>query len=342
MKIDGRKLDRDTQEHIRIMSCRRIKSGESVTVVMKSYGMSRTVYYRWSNRYSRGGIASLKTRKAHGNPRAVSSKYYRRIRKWISGHDPRDYGFCTALWTREIIRTLIEQRLGIRASLSAIGRLLSLLQITPQKPLRRAYERDETLIRKWKEETYPNIVKQARRNGSDIFFLDEAGVESDASLGRSWGERGRTPIVRISGQRQKVNAISAVSARGGFWFAVYSERLNAALFIKFLKQFLATRKQSVILIVDGHPAHRAKIVAQYVQSVKGRLQLVFLPPYAPDLNPDEFVWRQLKGHDLSKYPLRRAESLRLRVCGALRQIKKQTKLVQSFFKAPSVAYSLVA
>jgi len=136
-----------------------------------------------------------------------------------------------------------------------------------------------------------------------------------------------------------VNAISAVNARGAFWYEIYTERLNALRFVELLRHFLRRRKSPVFLVLDGHPAHSAKVVAQYVQRLAGRLELHFLPGYAPELNPDEFVWNHLKRQGVSKTPLRRDESLRSRVQTDLAAIQSRPALVRSFFHVPSVAYT---
>ncbi len=221
--------------------------------------------------------------------------------------------------------------MGLRLSLTSVGRLLAELDITPQKPLRRAYERDPGAIEAWKCAAYPALEQRARRCGADIFFLDEAGIRSDAPLQRTWGARGRTPVVATSGQRQSVNAISAVNRLGAFWYNVYSGRLNAAQSILFLKDFVRYRRRPVFLVVDRHPAHIAKIVAEHVQSLGGRLELHFLPGYAPDLNPDEFVWNHLRQKGISKTPLRQNESLRARVEADLAAIHADPPLVRFFF-----------
>jgi transposase len=261
------------------------------------------------------------------------------VRGWINGKDPRQYGFDFGLWTRQIVAALIEQKFGVRLGVTAVGRLLAELDITPQKPLRRAYERDPAAIKRWTTEVFPRLRARAKRVGAKVFFLDEAGVRSDQVLGRTWGLRGKTPEVATSGRRQSVSAISAVNARGAFWYEIYTERLNASRFLELLKHFMRGRKSPVFLVLDGHPAHIAKAVAQYVQSLKGRLELHFLPGYAPELNPDEFVWNHLKGQGVSKKPLRRDESLRSRVQTDLAAIKSRPALVRSFFHAPSVAYT---
>jgi transposase len=227
----------------------------------------------------------------------------------------------------------------VKLGVTAVGRLLAELDITPQKPLRRAYERDPVAIKRWKRREFPKLRARAQRRGAKIFFLDEAGVRSDQVLGRTWGLRGQTPEVATSGKRQSVNAISAVNALGEFWFEIYTERLNATKFIELLTHFMRRRKSPVFLVLDGHPAHIAKSVARYVQSLKGRLELHFLPGYAPELNPDEFVWNHLKRQGVSKQPLLRNESLRHRVHADLNDIQSRPALVRSFFKAPSVAYT---
>jgi transposase len=338
LKVDGRTLTHDMSEMIRRWAVRRVKGGESPSSVMKSYGLCRTTIYRWIRAVDRGGEKALRARRHPGRQPKLTPAQKLRVRRWINGKDPRQYGFDFGLWTRQIVAALIGQRFGVQLGVTAVGRLLAELDITPQKPLRRAYERDPVAIAHWQREAFPKLRARAKRRGAKIFFLDEAGVRSDQVLGRTWGLRGQTPAVPTSGKRQSVSAISAVNALGEFWFEIYSERLNASRFIELLKHFMR-RRGKVFLVLDGHPAHVAKSVASYVQSLRGRLELHFLPGYAPELNPDEFVWNHLKRQGVSKKPLLRNESLRERVEADLREIKSRPALVRSFFKAPSVAYT---
>jgi transposase len=338
MRIDGRTLTHEASETIRIMAVRRVTEGEPPSEVIKSYGLCRTTVYKWLRAARHGGEAALAAHKASGPPCRLNAKQKQQVRTWICGQDPRQYGFDFGLWTRKIVGALIAQKMKVRLGVTSVGRLLAELQITPQKPLRRAYERDPVAIERWKREQYPALEKRARRCGADIFFLDEAGIRSDAPLQRTWGAKGQTPVVATSGQRQSVSAISAVNLLGAFWYNVYTGRLNAAQFIVFLTDFLRYRRRPVFLVVDRHPAHIAKVVAEYVQSLSGRLELHFLPGYAPDLNPDEFVWNHLRQKGVSKTPLRQNESLRVRVEADLATIRDNPPLVRSFFRAPSVAY----
>jgi transposase len=338
MKIDGRTLNHQSLEDIRRMAVRRVREGEKPSAVIASYGLCRTTIYKWLRAEAKGGEQALKARKASGRPPVLTQKQQMKVVGWLCGKDPRQYCFDFGLWTRQIVAELIERKFKKKLSVASVGRLLHAWGITPQKPLRRAYERDPEAVERWTRQEYPAIRKRAKRRGAQIFFLDEAGIRSDSPLGRTWSPRGWTPVVATSGQRQAVNAISAVNPRGAFWFEVFTGNLNAGRFVEFLKHFMKGRRKPVFLIVDRHTAHRAAATARYVQSLGGRLELHFLPGYAPDLNPDEFVWNQIRHKGVSKKPLRRNESLRERVRQDLTDIQNDPALVRSFFYAPSVAY----
>lgn len=340
MKLDGRTLSHEMSEKIRRMAVQRVKEGEKPSVVIRSFGFGRTSIYRWLHAERKNGALGLASRKHPGRKPALTPRQKLNVRRWICGKDPRQYGFDFGLWTRQIVSALIQEKFGVRLGLTAVGRLLYQLEITPQKPLRRAYERDPIAIENWKREKYPALKARAKRRKAEIFFLDEMGVRSDQVLGRTWGEKGKTPEVRTSGQRQSINAISAVNARGAFWYEVYSGRFNATRFKdEFLKSFMRGRKRPVFLVVDGHPSHRANMIAAHVKQLKGRLELHFLPGYAPEINPDEFVWNYVKHEGVSKKPLKQNESLRCRVEDDLANIKRRPALVRSFFGAPSVSYT---
>jgi len=340
MKLDGRTLSHEMSEKIRLMAVQRVKEGEKPSVVIRSFGLGRTSIYRWLNAERTHGTTGLAAHTHPGRQPALTPRQKVRVRQWICGKDPRPYGFDLGLWTRKIVSALIREKLGVTLGLTAVGRLWHELGITPQKPLRCAYERDPVAIEHWKRTEYPRLKIRAKRRKAEIFFLDEAGVRSDQVLGRTWGEKGKTPEVRTSGQRQSINAISAVNARGAFWYKVYSGRFNATRFKdEFLTSFLRGRTRPVLRVVDGHPSHRAQLISADVKQMKGRLELHFLPGYAPELNPDEFVWNYVKHEGVSKKPLKRNESLRQRVEHDRAGIKRRPALVRSFFGAPSVSYT---
>lgn len=339
-RIDGRSLDHKTLEHVRRLAVKRVlEDGERPSEVMASLGLCRTSIYPWLREVEDQGWEALAESIAKGPEPKLSEPQRHKVKTWILGKDPRQYGFDFGLWSRRIVQQLIQDKLGLAMCLTTVGKLLASLEITPQKPLRRAYERDPLAVQEWLEVRYPRLQQRARRLGAKIFFLDEAGFQSDPPLARTYGLKGQTPVVVTSGQRQSLNVISAVNARGEFWAATYTGKLDTEAFVAFLGNFMEGRRGKVCLVVDGHPVHKAKAVQQLIAQLQGRLELHFLPPYAPDLNPDEFVWSYMKNNGVSKKPLKQNESLRGRVEEDLAKIQGNKKLITSFFRAPSVAYA---
>src|SRR6266404_5235146 len=338
--IDGRTLDHKALEHLRILAVKRvIEEGEAASEVMKSLGLCRTTIYPWLRKFENQGWDALAEKIAQGPEPKLTEKQRQKVKGWILGKDPRQYGFDFGLWSRRIVQTLIEEKLGVTMGLTAVGRLLASLDITPQKPLRRAYERDPKVVEFWLKERYPKLKARAKRLGAKIFFLDEAGFQSDPPLGRTYGLKGKTPVVVTSGQRQSLNVISAVNARGEFWAATYTGKLNAEAFVAFLENFMKGRSGKIFVVIDGNPAHKAKRVNSYVGSLDGRFELHSRPAYSPELKPDEGVWGHMKSNGVSKKPLKKNESLSDRIDEDLAKIKANPQLVRSFFCAESVVYA---
>jgi len=184
--IDGRTLDHNTLEHIRIQAVRRvIEDGESPSEVMRSYGLCRTTIYPWLRDFKDKGWEALAESIAQGPEPKLTDKQKQQVKRWILGKDPRQYGFDFGLWSRRIVQQLIQEKMGIEFCLTSVGKLLASMNITPQKPLRRAYERDPVAVALWEKETYPQLKQRAKRLGAKIFFSDEAGFQSDPVLGRT-------------------------------------------------------------------------------------------------------------------------------------------------------------
>ena len=340
MKKDGRAHDRKTKETIRMMAVERIREGEDVATVMASYGLCRTTGYKWLAKASgRGrGIRSLEARKGSGRKPKLTRTQKSQVFRWVNGKNPLQYGFDFALWTREAVRELILRKFDISLSVTSVGSLLAELNLTPQKPLQRAYQRDPEAIERWQRDIFPAIAKQSKADGAEIYFWDESGFRADAVHGKTWSERGKTPVVNRPGQRQSISAASAVNAKGAFWFATYEGGLTGELFVELLNRLMYRRKKPLHLVVDGLPAHKKAIVKESVMGTEERLTLHFLPGYAPDLNPDELVWSHAKRTGVARKPLMKGEKLQERVHEQLQKIGKKPKLVRSFFKHPSVAY----
>lgn len=340
VKRDGRTLDHQTLEAIRLMAIERVREGEPASEVIAAYGFNRTTIYRWIQAALQPGVGikALRSTRATGRPRSLTPVQERQVFRWVNGRDPRQYGLDFGLWTRAVVAGLIQKKFGVKLGLTAVGELLAKLELTPQKPLQRAYQRDPQAIEKWQRETFPSIARRAKAQGAEVLFWDESGFRADTVHGKTWGLRGHTPVVYRPGQRQAISAASAVNANGAFWFCVYEGGLNGELFVELLQKMMHRRKKPVHLVIDGLPAHKKANVGKYVASTNGRLTLHFLPGYAPDLNPDELVWSHVKRTGPARRPLLKGEKLRDKIEEQLAKIQQLPRLVRSFFHAPSVAY----
>ena len=187
-KRDGRKTDHKTLEELRRMAVRRVlEDKEPASKVATDFGFCRTYIYRWLKKVQEDGRDALREKIAQGPEPKLTEKQRQRVRHWIVGKDSRQYGFEFGPWTRRIVAELIDQKFGVQIGLTAVGRLLAQLNMTPQKPLRRAYERDPQQVDRRVQETYPKLRRRARHHGAKIFFLDEAGFSSEPNLGRTYG-----------------------------------------------------------------------------------------------------------------------------------------------------------
>ena len=337
---DARKLDHKTLEEIRIRAVERVQAGESPEVVVAALGFSRACIYNWLARYRAGGWAALKARPLAGRPPKITGAQLRWLYRTVVGKNPLQFQFEFALWTRWMIRILLRQRFGLKLSLSSVGRLLKQLGLTCQRPLWRAWEQDPERVKHWREQEYPAIHALAKRVGAAIFFADEAGVRSDYHSGTTWGERGQTPVVPTTGQRVGLNMISAVSARGELRFMVVKGKLNTARYVQFLKRLTHHASRPIFLIADGHPVHQSRAARAYA-STQGKLRLFYLPPYSPELNPDEQVWNHVKHHGVGRALLEGADHLKTLVGSRLRRLQKSPELVRQFFLMPDTQYAAI-
>jgi transposase len=283
-ETDGRKLKHDVLETIRLRAVSRVEEGESPEVVVKALGMNRRTIYKWIALHRDGGERALRAKTLAGRPLKLNGAQLRWIYKMIISKNPLQLRFPFALWTREMVKELIERKYGIRLSVTSVGRVLKKLGLSCQKPLMRAFQQDPVVVEQWIEEVYPKMKRLARREKAEIYFEDEAGIRSDHHAGTTWGMRGNTPIVKTTGARFSTNMISAITSKGAMRFMTYTGKMETTLFCEFLKRLLHNAPTKIFLVLDGHPVHRSSRVKKFVGSTEGKLRLYYLPPYSPELN----------------------------------------------------------
>ena len=339
MKQDARTLSSQSLSDLRRRAVASVQDGSTPDEVAETMGVSRAAVFGWLAMYRGGGWDALNARKRGGRPCKLTGQQMRWIYKTVAGKNPLQLNFPFALWTLDMVKQIVKKHLGVILSRSSVGRLMDQLGLSAQRPLWRAYQQNPKVVAKWLREDYPLICKTAHACRAHIFFGDEAGVRSDAHSGTTWAPRGKTPIVSTTGARFGMNLISAVSRTGQMHFAVVEGRVNAEVFVEYLRRLIHGRRRPVFLIVDGHPTHKSATVRRFVETVKDRLRIFFLPPYSPELNPDELVWNDLKNHILGRMKITGPDQMRRAVLSRLRWMRKQQSHVASFFRSPETKYA---
>src|SRR6266853_1342363 len=287
---DARRLDHATLEAMRARAVRSVQDGESPEVVADVLGINRSTIYGWLAQYRRGGWGALKAKPLFGRPPKLDGKKLKWIYDTVTQKNPLQLKFAFALWTREMVATLIKA--------------------------------------------------MAQREKAEIYFGDAAHMRSDHHAGRTWGRKGETPVVSSTGARYRMSLISAVTSRVHMRFMIKEKGgVNADVFIEFLRRLMVGTKNKIFLIVDRGPAHVAKKTKAFVAGLDGKLRLFYLPPYSPDRNPDELVWKHLKADTVGRTSITSLDDFRTRVKSSMLSLQRNPEKVRSFFHKPSLKYA---
>lgn len=324
------------QQWTRMEGVRLMREGYSSGDVAQILGVTTRAVFKWVADFSTGGQNALAAKTGAGRPPKLNAEQLQWIANTVRDHTPDQLKFEFGLWTLALIGKLIERQFGISLSLPTLSKT-KLLGFTTQRPVHRAYEQDPVLVSRWWEADWPLLQARAKVLGAQILFADEAGMRSDYHAGTTWAPQGQTPVVRSTGQRVSVQMISAVGAGGQLHFMLHEGRTTAEVFVRFLKQLMTAQTRKVILVVDGHSIHKAALVQEYVKSTDGMLELCYLPPYSPQLNPDEQVWKNVKERVSKQKPTDKA-SLRRLIEQALRRLQELPAIVTGFFRHPDCPY----
>lgn len=337
-QFDGRKLPREAKAQLRLAAVKRVESGESPEAVAVGMGFNRRAVYRWLEAYHYGGEQALQAKPIPGAPPKLDARQMSKLGRIVRTKNPLQLHFPYALWTLAMIREVVKQQFGVALSEVSVGRLMRRLGFSPQRPLYRAWQQDPALVEAWRTQEYPKIARRAKRENALIFFADESGIRSDHHAGTSWGLVGQTPIIKATGARFGCNMLSAVNAQGHFRFMTVEGRVNGSVFREFLRRLISGMERKIFLIVDGHPSHKAKLVREFVAVHSDQIELFFLPPYAPELNPDELAWAHIKSR-IAKATVQTKEELKVQVERTMRRLQRLPKIVAGFFRAPTCSYA---
>ena len=341
-KPDARQLNPIIQNYLRQQAIRLRKQGKRMGEIAVYLGVHRTTVSGWWRQYQQEGSAALNQQlrgAKKGEGRSLSPVEEETVQRLLREHFPDELNIDSALWTRAAVQTLIADECGIEMPIRTVGEYLNRWGYTPQKPLKRAYEQDPKAVKAWLETEYPAIQQLAQQEDAEIAWGDESGLRSDAQVGRGYAPIGQTPEIQPSTQRVSVNYIASISNQGKVRFMLYTQKLTSQVFIPFLERLIAKRTRKLMWIVDRHPVHRSEAVQQWLLQHRDKLELRFLPPYSPQLNPAEYLNCDVKQGVHSKPPTRNLSQLKGRVSAHLHKLQKLPTRVMKYFKHSAIAYA---
>jgi transposase len=295
--IDLRKLNASELKQVRSQVVRLKEMGKTGKEIEEITGV-------WPNRqseiwtaYQRDGKSALKPKKRgrkYNECRLLTREEEKEIRQTIISKAPNQLKMAGFLWTIAKISQYIWTDYRKKVSVRSLSNYMKRWGLTCQRPTKRACVQDVARIERFKKEEYPAISKRAKEEHAEIYWGDETGVSNRENFERGFAEKGKTPVLPIPTKRERVNMISAITNQGHVRFIVYEDKMNQQLLLDFLRRLVAESDRKVFLILDNLRVHHGKIVAAWLEKHKNKIEVFFLPPYAPESNPDEYLNHALK------------------------------------------------
>jgi transposase len=307
------------------------EQGWSRKDIAEALGVSPVSVSKWLAQARDGGVKTLRAHPSPGRPPKLSNSQKHQIPEFL-WHGAEAYGFRGEVWTCARIARVIEKEFGVHYHKSHVSRLLQELRWTPQVPIRRAIQRDEDAIRRWRDEAWPKLRQRARREHRVLVFEDESGFYLLPGVVRTYAPEAQTPVLREKLTRDHLSVMGAMTPEGKVYSLAREESLNGLHCIEFLVHLRRVAGERLLVIWDGSPIHRRTEVTDYVAGTRGKVRTEVLPGYAPDLNPwDEGGWHHLKDVEMRNLVCRDIEELQQELCLAAGRLRQKPRLVKAFF-----------
>ena len=340
---DARQLSDEVLQSLRLRALRGCELGYSEIEVAELLGLSRETVSRWWTAYVDHGLEALpgdRTGRPVGSGRTLNDGQAARLRTILNEKSPEEVGIASPLWTRRAVAELIRKEYGIDMPVRTVGEYLERWGYTAKVPRRHAKDQDPEEVRHWLEVTYPAIergppVRMRRSTGATRPARRPTSNRDGVTPARG-GRRDEVPDPHI-----RMNLISTISNEGSVHFMTYKETMTVALFITFLERMLSETTRKIFLIVDRLRAHEAKKVEAWAAEHRDRIELFFLPRYAPERNADEYLNNDMKGSINATGLPGSQEGLRPRIQGFMIKLRHLPEHVRQYFQHPASSMLLV-
>ncbi len=333
----------EEQYQIRKHIVRLLKSGKTGKEIAKLLDVSEGHVSGVKKAYNNGGIEAIQPQKRgrrKGAKRKLTPEQEKEIKQIIVDKTPEQMKLKECMWSRSNIRDLIRRKYKIDVPVSTMGVYLARWGFTVQRPTKRAYKQDAEKVQNWVDSEFPSITARAKAENAEIFFGDEAGLQNQPTYLRGYAPIGQTPVVRTEAKHIKINMLSAVSNRGKLRFVIYKDNMNADRLIDFMRRLVCDSNKKVFLILDNLRVHHAKKVTAWLEKHMDEIEVFYLPPYAPEYNPDELLNSDLK-RGISKRPSPRSEKeLEHNIRSHLKSVQLRPDKIKGFFGSKTTAYAI--
>ncbi len=338
--VDGRRLPAEVKDHLRRIAVHAVLvKGYSPEAVIDILGLSHSCIYTWLRRYQEEGWSGLTTHQPPGTPPLITPAMDDWLYMTVTQYTPQDFGYDTLCWSRDLLAELMGTQFGVKVGGRAVSQHLRQIGLSYQTPAYQASEQDPAEVQQFLEVKFPAILRLAEKLDADIAFEDESGVSLQTHSGQTWGAVGERPVLHQTGARAQVNVLAAVEASGRLCYRVKAGTIESTVFIAFLAMLIRERTRPLILLADRVAFHRSSEVRAYVRAHRHQLRIFFLPRYAPERNPAEHVWEELKDKKIGRQPLKNKSDLINRIHRVLADLQGHAERVTSFFQLPETRYA---
>lgn len=343
LKTNASKATAEEQYLLRKQIAKLKKQGKTTSEVVEILDVSeRYVQSTWK-KYSEGGIAAIKIKKRgrkKGEKRTLTPGQEQEIQRLLVDKYPEQLKLKGCLWTRQNVRELIKRKYKIEIPVRTLSEYFQRWGFSVQRPKKRAYKQNPEHIQKWIEEEYPAIKNRAKTENAEIYWGDETGIQNTSNYARGYAPIGQTPILEIETHRFKVNMLAAINNQGKLRFMLYRDNMNQQKFLEFLKRLVKDSCRKIFFIVDNLKVHHGKIVAKWLDKHKSQIEVFFLPPYAPEYNPDEYLNNNLKQNLGNRSLAHSADDIETQTRSFMKKLQLDRSHVRQFFKQKNVSYAL--
>jgi transposase len=300
--------------------------------IAEALGVTGAAVGQWINAAQDGGSAALQARSRRGQAARLTEAQGTQLPSLLD-RGPEHYGFVGTFWSRPRIAEVIERTFGVRYSPQHVGRLLHQLGWSSHKPLVRASQRDEASIDAWLQETWPALLEQAEIEGRTIVFLDEAAFYMRPTVSRTWSPAGEEVELEGPFTRDHLSVIGGLTWEGSLYLQAQPTSLGSAGVIRFLRHLLQHIPGRILLLWDGAKIHKSEEMRDFLAlDREQRLVHEHFPPYAPEVDPQEYVWRHLKHVDLRNLTSYSLDQLWQRLRRATQHLRGRVGVLKSFIK----------